>query len=151
MRVLLVNGSPHAEGCTYTALQEVARALNGEEIETEIFHIGTKPISGCIACRQCGELGKCAIQDAVNEFGTDSDTLYRVSHDRRGELAVGVVDRAATKEGAQQRADGGQQEEDQKYMPERDLTRFFWVSIEYVLQHGFSLLSHKRGYAKLIG
>ncbi len=68
MRVLLVNGSPHSEGCTYTALREVAKTLSGAEIETEIFYIGAQPISGCIACRQCGELGHCAIQDCVNEF-----------------------------------------------------------------------------------
>ena len=46
MKVLLVNGSPRARGCTYTALCEVAKTLNAEGIETEIFHIGTDPISG---------------------------------------------------------------------------------------------------------
>ena len=50
MKVLLVNGGPHKEGCTYTALTEVAKELNKEGIETEIFWIGLKPISGCIAC-----------------------------------------------------------------------------------------------------
>lgn len=53
MKVLLVNGSPHKEGCTYTALKEVENALNEEGIETEIFWIGIKPISGCIACKTC--------------------------------------------------------------------------------------------------
>jgi len=68
MRVLLVNGSPHAKGCTYTALQEVAKALNGEGVETDIYQVGTRPVSGCIACRRCRELGRCAISDGVNEF-----------------------------------------------------------------------------------
>ena len=51
MKVLLINGSPHKEGCTYTALTEVAKTLNEENIETEIFWIGNKPIGGCIACK----------------------------------------------------------------------------------------------------
>ncbi|MGE4286973.1 MAG: flavodoxin family protein [Phycisphaerae bacterium] len=68
MKVLLVNGSPNKEGCTFTALQEVAESLNAEGIETEFFHIGTKPISGCIACRKCEDLGCCSISDNVNEF-----------------------------------------------------------------------------------
>ena len=50
MKVLLVNGSPHKAGCTYTALCEVADTLNKESIETEIFWIGNRPIGGCIAC-----------------------------------------------------------------------------------------------------
>ena len=68
MKVLLVNGSPHKEGCTYTALNEVAKELNKEGIETEIFWIGIKPISGCIACHKCSEIGKCVFNDVVNEF-----------------------------------------------------------------------------------
>jgi len=68
MKVLLVNGSPNSKGCTYTALEEVAGTLNKEGIETEIFHVGTKPISGCIACRKCREIGQCVFNDSVNEF-----------------------------------------------------------------------------------
>ena len=68
MKVLLVNGSPNKEGCTYTALSEVAKTLELEGIETEIFHIGNTPISGCKACKACRKLGKCAIDDIVNEF-----------------------------------------------------------------------------------
>ena len=68
MKVLLVNGGPHKEGCTYTALSEVAKELNKEGIETEIFWIGVKPISGCIACGKCFEKGKCVFNDVVNEF-----------------------------------------------------------------------------------
>lgn len=68
MKVLLVNGSPHKEGCTYTALCEVADTLNKEGIDTEIFRIGNKPIGGCIACLKCRETGKCVFDDVVNEF-----------------------------------------------------------------------------------
>lgn len=68
MKVLLVNGSPHEKGCTYTALTEVCKTLNEEGIDTEIFWIGIKPISGCIACKKCAELGKCVFNDIVNEF-----------------------------------------------------------------------------------
>lgn len=68
MKVLLVNGSPHEKGCTYTALTEVCKTLNEEGINTEIFWIGIKPISGCIACKKCAELGKCVFNDTVNEF-----------------------------------------------------------------------------------
>lgn len=68
MKVLLVNGGPHKEGCTYTALCEVAKTLNEEGIETEIFWIGNKPICGCIACNACAQTGKCAFDDVVNQF-----------------------------------------------------------------------------------
>lgn len=67
MKVLLVNGSPHKEGCTYAALSEVAETLNQQGIETEIFWIGNKPIGGCIACKSCVKLGKCVFDDAVNQ------------------------------------------------------------------------------------
>lgn len=68
MKVLLVNGSPHAKGCTYTALQEIAKTLEEEGIAAELFHIGTKSISGCTACGVCRKIGKCVISDCVNEF-----------------------------------------------------------------------------------
>lgn len=67
MKVLLINGSPHKEGCTYTALREVADTLEAEGIETEIVWIGTKPVAGCIACGTCRETGKCVFDDVVNE------------------------------------------------------------------------------------
>ena len=69
MKVLLINGSPHKEGCTYTALTEVAAELNRLSIETELFHIGTKPISGCTACGYCRKTQslRCVYQDTVNE------------------------------------------------------------------------------------
>lgn len=68
MKVLLVNGSPHRNGCTYTALQEVEKELNAAGVETEIFWIGTRPISGCLGCGQCLKTGKCFMDDPVNEF-----------------------------------------------------------------------------------
>lgn len=68
MKVMLVNGSPHKEGCTYTALCEVADTLNKESIETEIFWIGNKPIGGCIACMKCRKTGNCVFDDVVNVF-----------------------------------------------------------------------------------
>ena len=65
MKVLLVNGSPHEKGCTYTALSEVASALNKEGVETEIFHIGTAPVRGCIGCGGCASKMKCAFDDDI--------------------------------------------------------------------------------------
>ena len=49
MNVLLINGSPHAHGCTDAALQEIAKALNADGIETTIYHIGAVPVGGCVA------------------------------------------------------------------------------------------------------
>lgn len=65
MKVLLINGSPHVNGCTYTALSEVAKELEKQNIEAEIFHIGTKPIGGCIGCGSCHKTGsgKCVFND----------------------------------------------------------------------------------------
>ena len=68
MKVLLINGSPHKEGCTFTALNEVAKTLEKNGIETEILYLGVKPIGGCIACGKCSQLGKCFIDDKVNEI-----------------------------------------------------------------------------------
>ena len=67
MKVILINGSPNARGCTYTALSEVAQTLEDEGIETEIIHVGHKDIRGCIGCRKCKTLGKCIFNDIVNE------------------------------------------------------------------------------------
>ena len=67
MKVLLINGSPHANGCTFTALNIVANELEKNGIETEIIHIGNKDIRGCIACGKCAELGRCVFNDMVNE------------------------------------------------------------------------------------
>ena len=67
-KVLLINGSPHPHGCTYTALTEVAGALEKRGIETKIIQIGTKPVAGCIACGKCSETGHCVFNDQVNEI-----------------------------------------------------------------------------------
>ncbi len=66
MKVLLVNGSAKKNGCTYTALKEVADELERNGIETEIFHIGSKPIGGCMGCGACSKTGKCVQDDIVN-------------------------------------------------------------------------------------
>lgn len=69
MKVLLVNGSSHKNGCTYTALNEAAEALNKEGIETEIFQLGNPEIRDCCGCQSCRETGKCVFEDGiVNEF-----------------------------------------------------------------------------------
>ncbi len=68
MKVLLFNGSPHKEGCTYTALKEIADTLQTEGVDSEIFHVGDDAIASCKACRACAKLGKCVINDKVNDF-----------------------------------------------------------------------------------
>lgn len=67
MKVLLINGSPNKEGCTYTALSEVAATLRKHNIETELLYLGVKPIAGCIACGSCMETGFCFRDDAVRD------------------------------------------------------------------------------------
>ena len=70
MKVLLINGSPKKEGCTYTALKEVADELERNGVETEIFHIGTAPVKGCMGCGYCAKTGnhQCVYNDdTVNE------------------------------------------------------------------------------------
>lgn len=68
MKVLMINGSPRQDGCTFTALSEIASSLNSQGIDTEIVHIGTKDIRGCIGCWKCNELGRCVFNDTVNEI-----------------------------------------------------------------------------------
>lgn len=67
MKVLIINGSPHKSGSVFTALNEVAKTLSAEGIESEIIHVGMEAIRGCVACRRCVELGRCAFDDIVNE------------------------------------------------------------------------------------
>ena len=68
MKVLLINGSPHKKGCTYTALREVADELERQGIETEIFQLGTAAVRSCTACGQCAKTGRCVFDDdPVNE------------------------------------------------------------------------------------
>ena len=68
MKVLLVNGSSRQNGCTNAALCQVERALQEEEIETEMFFVGNEALPDCIACRKCRETGRCVFNDAVNDF-----------------------------------------------------------------------------------
>lgn len=68
MKVLMLNGSANKAGCTYTALSEVAKALEQEGIETEIFQIGARPLRDCIGCGKCTENGCVFDDDGVNEF-----------------------------------------------------------------------------------
>lgn len=66
MKVLLFNGSIHEKGTTNAALEIVAKALNEENVQTEILHIGSAPVGDCLACGKCAQLGKCVINDVVN-------------------------------------------------------------------------------------
>ena len=67
MKVILLNGSPKSNGNTFIALNEVSKSLNAEGIDTEIVHVGSKPIRGCLACGQCNNLKECVTRDLVNE------------------------------------------------------------------------------------
>lgn len=67
-KVLLINGSPKANGCTATALKEMQSVFEKEGVEAEIIHVGNKAIRGCVSCGQCEKLGKCVFDDdLVNE------------------------------------------------------------------------------------
>ena len=67
MKVLLINGSPHQKGCTYTALSEVASALKEEGIDSDFYWIGNKPIGGCIGCFACAKKKQCVFRHSVQE------------------------------------------------------------------------------------
>ena len=73
MKVLLVNGSPHKTGCTYTALNEIAKVLEEEGIESEILWLGKEPVPDCIACLSCRRRGVCVYNDSVNDIGARID------------------------------------------------------------------------------
>ena len=66
MKVLMINGSPHAKGNTYIALDEMRNIFEAEDIEVNYLHIGSKSIRGCVACGQCNKKGKCVFDDDVN-------------------------------------------------------------------------------------
>lgn len=68
MKILLINGSPHRDGCTYTALAECRKAIEEQGVNAEIVHIGTEPMRGCVACFGCEETGRCAYDDICNEI-----------------------------------------------------------------------------------
>lgn len=67
MKVLMINGSPHEKGCTYTALSEIKNTLSKEGIDSEILYLGTNAMYGCIACGYCSQNGKCVFDDLVNQ------------------------------------------------------------------------------------
>lgn len=73
MKVLLINGSPHAKGSTFTALNEVASTLQEEGIDTDIIQVGHLDIRGCISCNQCSKLNHCVFDDKVNEIASKLD------------------------------------------------------------------------------
>ncbi len=68
LKVLLVNGSPHKEGCVFTALTEIAGVLKAEGVESDIFWVGNVPVAGCIGCGACIGKRKCFRKDVVNDF-----------------------------------------------------------------------------------
>lgn len=68
MKVLMLNGSPRTKGNTFIALEEMKKVFETEGVEAEIVQVGNKDVRGCIACRRCGELGKCVFDDVVNEL-----------------------------------------------------------------------------------
>ena len=67
MKVLLINGSPKANGNTALALREMEQIFAENGVETELIHVGNQAIRGCVACGQCHEHGKCVIDDLINE------------------------------------------------------------------------------------
>ena len=67
MKVLMVNGSPHPNGNTATALAEMQKVFEAEGVETTLLQVGNKAVRGCVACGSCREKGKCVFDDAVNE------------------------------------------------------------------------------------
>ena len=66
-KVLLLNGSPHAKGCTARALEEMIRTLQEEGIETTLLQIGNADVRGCVSCNFCRRNGRCVFDDKVNE------------------------------------------------------------------------------------
>lgn len=67
MKILLINGSPRANGNTAIALHEMEKVFASEGVETEYIQVGNKPIRGCMACGACANAGKCVFDDIVNE------------------------------------------------------------------------------------
>lgn len=68
MKVLMINGSPHKDGNTSIALEEMRKVFEAAGVETDIVRVGNQDVRGCIACGRCGELGKCVFDDVVNEL-----------------------------------------------------------------------------------
>nr|MCR5123219.1 flavodoxin family protein [Ruminococcus sp.] len=68
MKVIILNGSPRANGNTMAAVRELENTFAKEGVETEVFRIGDKALRGCIACGRCAEIGRCVFNDVVNEI-----------------------------------------------------------------------------------
>lgn len=68
LKVLMVNGSPHEKGCVFTALTEIAETLKNNDVESDIFWIGNKPLAGCMGCGACIGKRSCFRDDTVNDF-----------------------------------------------------------------------------------
>lgn len=73
-KVLFINGSPHSNGCTATALNEMIKIFEDEGIETKLIHVGNKNIRGCISCNSCSQKGRCVFDDMVNETAADFES-----------------------------------------------------------------------------
>ena len=71
MKVLLINGSPNENGCTFTALNEITTVLQDEGLQTEIYHIGKGPVEGCIDCSHCFTAMKCVFENDVVRVAAD--------------------------------------------------------------------------------
>lgn len=70
MKVLILNGSPKANGNTALAINEMVKTFEAEGIETETVQVGNKAIRGCVACGSCYKTGKCVIDDEVNAIAS---------------------------------------------------------------------------------
>ena len=65
MKILMINGSAHEKGCTYTALSEIAAVLKAEGVDSEIIQLGGEPYRDCIGCGVCRKIGKCVFDDDI--------------------------------------------------------------------------------------
>ena len=73
-KILLLNGSPKAHGCTAAALEEMIRVFEAEGMETELVHVGKENLRGCLGCGYCGKNGQCVMKDLVNETAPKLET-----------------------------------------------------------------------------
>ena len=90
MKVLLINGSPHEKGCTYTALSLIAGELKAQGIETEILHVGGQPVGGCIGCGGCRSGNGCVFGGVVNEAIEKAKTADALCVRQPGALCIRI-------------------------------------------------------------
>ncbi len=74
MKVLILNGSPKANGNTMVAVNEMIKVFDEEGVETEVVQVGNKDVRGCVSCGSCSEKGKCVFDDVVNEIASELET-----------------------------------------------------------------------------